>query len=634
VLIYLLLCVLTILFSRTFFIEVLQGGSSPGALQVIVFFTIPVVLLIFLAVSVVRMIRDHIANRTGSKFQTRLFIYFIITVAFAAVPVTIITIQSVLELSRFWRSMAIQTVLEDAQRFALDAYSLRLEYFESYLAKQDFTDFMARYGREEPDFAADPDPGAIATGGALDGATGDAQARGEAAGREAAGEAGDEGALERDREAGEEAGRLEAIAALAALDLTGVQDFVPREDGTWGSGGFAGLPSRRLASPPLTQRGFAPRELPRDTDVIRYVQMTEETLIRVVSCDLGTGFDRAVDTIEEEKARYEIIGSLGANLPSLIAFYYGVFFFPTLLMTMIISFSFTRRVTQPLVELAEATRRVAEGDFSIQILTHPDDELGLLIRSFNAMVRNLKETRSALLKAEKISIWQTMAQQLAHEIKNPLTPIKLSAERVLRRWRTEPERLGEIVESSMLAVIQEVEGLSTLLTEFRTLSRPIEASQTRVALRELAGEIITPYRSSHPNVQFDISYMDPALTAKIDKRYLSQVLTNLIINGIDAMDGAGLIEIRTDLVKKRESRYCRLSIRDTGKGIPPEAQPHVFTPYFTTKKSGTGLGLPIVERIINDHGGTIWFNTAEGAGTTFFVDLPLDESGGETDDRQ
>jgi nitrogen fixation/metabolism regulation signal transduction histidine kinase len=610
-LIYVLLCVLTVLISRIFFVEILQNGAAPGMLQLIVFFTIPMVLMLFLALSVVNLIRDYIANRTGSKFQTRLFAYFIVIVICAAVPVTVLTIQSVLELNRFWRNLKVNTVLEDAQRFALDVYSLRLERFETLLEKQDFDAFMARYGREDAFFTVSPGPVSAGT-------------EAEAAGGEA------DAALR----AREEAEQLEAIAMLEAQELVGVQDFLPGDDGAWVSRGFAGVPSGRLYSPPLAQRGFVPRELPRDTDVIRFVQIADRNRIRVISCDLGTGFDLAVDTIEEEKARFEVIGSLGINLRPLLIFYYGVFFFPTLLMTMIISFSFTRRVAQPLVELAEATRRVAEGDFSIRILTRPGDELALLIRSFNSMVRDLERAQGALLDAEKTSVWKTMAQQLAHEIKNPLTPIKLSAEQVLRRWKNEPERIGEILEGSMLAVLQEVQSLSTLLTEFSSLSRPMEPSLGRVALRELTGEIISPYYSSYPQVQFDIGHIDPALMVKMDKRHLSQVLTNLIINSMDAMDHAGLIEIRTDLVKKWESRYCRLSIRDTGKGIAPEAQPSVFTPYFTTKESGTGLGLPIVERIVKDHGGMIWFNTAVGVGTTFFVDLPLDESGGETDARQ
>ena len=292
---------------------------------------------------------------------------------------------------------------------------------------------------------------------------------------------------------------------------------------------------------------------------------------------------------------------------------------------LIIAISFTRRVTNPIVELTEATRRVAEGDFSIQILARRGDELGLLIRSFNAMVQDLEKSRAALVKAEKISIWQNMAQQLAHEIKNPLTPIKLSAERVLRRWSNEPEKINEIIEDSMLAIIQETEGLSNLLNEFRTFSRPMESSNSWTKVGDALAEVLNIYRGSYPEVLFDIEHTMGDITLKIDKNRFSQIVSNLLLNSIAAMDGRGFIEIRTDMVKKRDLQFCRLSIRDTGKGISKQDSEKVFIPYFTTKKSGTGLGLPIVERIVNDHGGVIWFNTAENAGTTFYTDLPVSE---------
>jgi nitrogen fixation/metabolism regulation signal transduction histidine kinase len=218
-----------------------------------------------------------------------------------------------------------------------------------------------------------------------------------------------------------------------------------------------------------------------------------------------------------------------------------------------------------------------------------------------------------------------MAQQLAHEIKNPLTPIKLSAERVLRRWRNEPENVGEIIEDSMLAVIQETEGLSSLLNEFRILSKPMEPSQSSSKVGETAEEVTSLYRGSYPEVLFNIERIAGDVTVKMDKNRFSQLLTNLTLNAIAAMDGKGYIEIRTDLLKKRDMKYCRLSIRDTGKGISKEYSQQIFSPYFTTKKSGTGLGLPIVERIISDHGGVIWFNSEEGMGTTFFIDLPVRE---------
>jgi len=297
---------------------------------------------------------------------------------------------------------------------------------------------------------------------------------------------------------------------------------------------------------------------------------------------------------------------------------------------LIIAISFTRRVTHPIIELTEATRRVAEGDFSIQILARRNDELGLLIRSFNVMVQNLEKSRAALVRNEKISIWQNMAQQLAHEIKNPLTPIKLSAERVLRRWQNEPDKIGEIIESSMLAIIQETEGLSNLLNEFRTLSKPMEPSQSWTDLAQTIKEVISPYAGSYQEIIFNIDNVQNDISVKIEKQRLTQILTNIIINAIDAMNGSGTIEIRTDLVKKREVMYCRLSVKDSGGGISTSDSEFVFTPYFTTKSSGTGLGLPIVERIVNDHGGMIWFNSAEGVGTTFFIDLPSTDPQSQT----
>jgi nitrogen fixation/metabolism regulation signal transduction histidine kinase len=563
VFIYLVLCVITIPLSKTFFTEILREGVVPSPLRLIIFFTIPGVLLLLTSFSLFGLIRDIAGRRTGSKFQARLMAYFIVTVIFAAAPVTIITIQSLYELVHFWRDIDMNEALDIAQAMALNNYGFRTERLE-------------RLALEE----GDP-----------------------------------EQLLRRDEY------------------LLGIQDFrirsAARGEGSGGSpadwieGAYWGKTEIRQSLPPDPRQGFVSRHLPRDEDLIRYIVLPRPGELRLFSYSLGEGFDRALKVVANEQNDLEIVESLRKNMRTLLILYYGVFFFPILMMTVIITFSFSRKVTQPIVELTEATRRVAEGDFSIQIMSRPGDELGLLIRSFNAMVQDLEKSRTALVKAEKISIWQSMAQQLAHEIKNPLTPIRLSAERLLRRWRNNPENIGEILESSMLAIIQETEGLSNMLTEFRTLSRPMDISPANTSLQELIGETAAPYRSSFPELRFNLDDVED-LSFRMDRRHISQALVNLIGNAIDAMNGKGTIEIRTDLVKKREIRYCRLSIRDTGKGIPETVRNEIFTPYFPTKESGTGLGLSIVERIVNEHGGTIWFNSAEGTGTTFFIDLPME----------
>jgi nitrogen fixation/metabolism regulation signal transduction histidine kinase len=575
VLIYVLLCVLTVVFSRTFFSTTLRDGQIPGILNRIVFFSIPAVLLVFLAVSVVSLLRDVMARRIGSKFNIRLLAYFIVVVAFAAAPSAIITTLAVRELIDFWRSINAVSAAEAAHDFAMETFSLRVEKLEDMAGEIDFSPWMR--------------PG----------------------------------------------GTMAALPAALPADVLAVQDFRQNAGRGWESLAFTGDEAQRLPAPPILQPGAVSREMPRDAGIVRYAlyprEYPREQVIRIVSYSLGEDFDRKYGAIENEISYFEIIDSIRNNLRPLLVFYYGVFFFPTLLMTAIIAISFTRRVTQPLVDLTEATRRVAEGDFSIQILARRGDELGILIRSFNAMVQDLEKSRAALVKAEKISISQNLAQQLAHEIKNPLTPIKLSAERVLRRWQNDPERIGEILESSMLAILQEVEGLSNLLNEFRTFSHPMEPSSSWTDLRKALEEAVGPYGSSHPGIRFAVEHVGKDISVRIDKHRIHQVLTNLFVNAIDAMNGQGLIEIRSDLVKKRESRYCRLSIRDTGKGISEQNGASIFTPYFTTKETGTGLGLPIVERIVNDHGGAIWFNSAEGTGTTFFIDLPLDVPGTSTE---
>jgi nitrogen fixation/metabolism regulation signal transduction histidine kinase len=563
ILVYALLCVLTVLFSRSFFSETVYEGKVPDRLNLVVFFTIPAVMLIFLGIASASLLSDIIFRRPGVKFKARLLGYFIVIVIFSAAPMFIVTGISINEVIRFWYSVEADAAKNAAQSFAVDNYRFHVEHFNDIIKNTRWNSIMP------------PRSQALGTPEMPD-------------------------------------------------DIASVQDF-RRTEGGWETAAFAGMEGARLDAVPSESEGFVTRELPRDSGFIRYVLLPTRNLVRLVSYNLGEEFDRGMAAIEKQSDRFDVINTLRDNAQILIFFYYGVFFVPALLMTMIIAISFTRRVTNPIVELTEATRRVSEGDFSIQILARRGDELGLLIRSFNTMVQDLERSRSALVKAEKISIWQNMAQQLAHEIKNPLTPIKLSAERVLRRWRNEPEQVGEIIEDSMLAIIQETEGLSTLLNEFRTLSKPVEPSQSWTGVDEAVEEAAAPYRSSYPEVWFSIDHAGGGVTVKIDKHRFIQMLTNLLINGIDAMDGKGLIEIRTDIIQKREIRFCRISVRDSGKGIGKEALPNIFTPYYTSKENGTGLGLPIVERIVNDHGGSIWFNSAEGAGTTFFVFLPISE---------
>ena len=557
ILIYSLLCVLTFLFSRNFFINTLQNGEMPDRLNLFVFFTIPAVLIIVLGFSVFNLIMDFIFKRPGSRFNARLLVYFAVIVIFSIAPTTLMTSAALNEIVRFWHSLDSNAAVKAANSFIADSYSMHLDRFERTLRQNSF--FGGNTAREKL-----PDD----------------------------------------------------ISSIQVFRL--VNDMLNER---WTEASYTGDERFRLQSPPSAETGFVTRSLPRDQDTIRYVQKMPQNAVRVINYNLGGDFDRGKALLDNQAERFETVNLLRTNIFPLLVYFYAAFFLPTLLMTAIIAISFTRRITRPIVELTEATQRVADGDFSFQILSNRRDELGILIRSFNSMVQDLEKTREALVKNEKISIWQNMAQQLAHEIKNPLTPIKLSAERVLRRWKNNPEQIGEILESSMMAIIQETEGLSVLINEFRTLSKPMEPSKSLTNLKEPVEEVINAYSGSYPNVKFNLAHIQE-MQIKIDKHRLSQILTNLVINAIDSISGNGEIELRSDIVKKREICYCRISVKDSGKGISEQEGRQIFTPYFTTKESGTGLGLPIVERIVTDHGGAIWFDSALGIGTTFYIDLP------------
>jgi nitrogen fixation/metabolism regulation signal transduction histidine kinase len=575
--IYVSLCILTILLSKTFFASILQDGRITDRLMLVVFFTIPAVLFIFLIISLVRLAQDFITRKTGRRFQARLLGYFTIVSLFSAIPLVLITALSTTEIMRFWNTLDMESTMNYAQQFVMDAYSLHLEKAQDMADNTDFDRILENQSESLPD----------------------------------------------------------GLIAIQDFELPSAKGMIgngaeAEDKAQWTSSRFWGRADQTLDAPPVQFPGFVTRQKNRDIDVVRYLIIINERTVRLVTYDLGEGFDAAIDGFETQRVRFDALKTLNIQFKQVLLFFYAVFFLPATLVTLIIAISFTKTITKPIIDLTEATRKVANGDFSISITAKKNDEFGILIQSFNTMVRDLEKTRNSLIKAETISIWRQMAAQLAHEIKNPLTPIKLSAEWVLRRWQSAPEKMGEILESSMLSIIQEVEGLSNMLSEFRTLSRPMEPSLSSVNVFERTEPLVASYRFSYPAIEFDASNVDYTAAVKVDARRFTQIMTNLIVNSIDAVNATDAeggntkrIEIRTDKVKKQGAVFWRISVTDTGQGILPEVAKKIFTPYFTTKEAGTGLGLPIVERIVGDHGGAIWFNSSPNLGTTFFVDLPV-----------
>jgi nitrogen fixation/metabolism regulation signal transduction histidine kinase len=447
----------------------------------------------------------------------------------------------------------------------------------------------------------------------------------------------------------EELGRIERAAAgiadesigraaRASAILAGLKARDPRMEAVElfegdSSVDFAGPAYARLASTPPSPAAGSPGHLlaassSGATNLVRYeVRLhgpVKSDAFAVLSLRMPEGLDSAAALLGKAARTASFLAPFSAKWASLLALLYSFLVLPLLLVAALLGIAAADLVAEPLMSLEEATRRVAAGDFGVRLIVKPGDETGRLVASFNRMLGEIERSRSDELRKEKIDAWQDIAQRLAHELKNPLTPIRLAAERVLRRWKSDPSLAAPIIEGSMLAIVKEVEGMDALLSDFRAFASLPEPQRGWAELSGLISESVALYEASYPEVRFRLDGLPVGMTLRVDRSAMKRALGNLLVNAIDAMDGRGEIEIAADLVKAADSRYCRLKIRDTGHGIPASLGEKVFLPYFTTKSSGTGLGLSIVERIVAEHGGAIRFESEEGAGTTFYVDLPLD----------
>ncbi len=230
------------------------------------------------------------------------------------------------------------------------------------------------------------------------------------------------------------------------------------------------------------------------------------------------------------------------------------------------------------------------------------------------------EDITELLKAQQALAWQEVARRMAHEIKNPLTPIKLSAERILKKWKRGDDNLGSVIESATNTIIKEVQQLQSMVNEFSRLGRMPQIRRSETDFNELLDELKQIYRDFDDRLKFITEGDLPKV--KIDRDQIKRALMNLIDNAIAATDDGGSITL---LVKYHESPgQIGIEVRDTGVGVSEEDRDKLFLPYFSKKKGGTGLGLAIVHKIITDHGGKISVSDNEPRGTVFNIGLPVD----------
>ena len=273
----------------------------------------------------------------------------------------------------------------------------------------------------------------------------------------------------------------------------------------------------------------------------------------------------------------------------------------------------------PVRKLLAGTREVGLGNLEVTIEHHSRDEMMTLIDGFNTMIRNLKAHEQELAEMSKKVAWTEMARKVAHEIKNPLTPIQLSAEHVLKVYEDKRGDLDKALKESMSYIISEVENLRRIAQEFMEIARDTTVSKEPVDLRVLLEEALQPYsRLLAERIRFKFVAEGSDFRASGDAAKLKTAFRNIVANAVEAISQQGDVALSIG----RKGRVFTIAVRDSGPGMSKETVDRIFDLYFSTKDAGTGLGLPIAKKIVEEHGGTIRVTSEPGKGTTVVIDLP------------
>ncbi len=292
------------------------------------------------------------------------------------------------------------------------------------------------------------------------------------------------------------------------------------------------------------------------------------------------------------------------------------------LASIIVAVFIANQITRPLVVIQENLQKMELGKRNEPITYKRNDEIGSLVKEYNKKVDELAVSADLLARSERESAWREMAKQIAHEIKNPLTPMKLNIQ-YLQRTKGKNKEYNEFLERVTATLIEQIDNLSNIATEFSNFAKiPVARNQIFVLAEQLQKVIDLYETHNRAHIEF---YPGEHKNLKVnaDREQLSRAIINLIKNGIQAIpkSRSGLIQIKLD----RRDHMAVISVSDNGTGIPEELQGKLFSPSFTTKTSGMGLGLSIVKNIVENFAGKIWFETQPGKGTTFFLEIPVFE---------
>jgi signal transduction histidine kinase len=286
----------------------------------------------------------------------------------------------------------------------------------------------------------------------------------------------------------------------------------------------------------------------------------------------------------------------------------------------IIALFITNRITRSFSFISEKMKAVNLGQRNEAIDWDSDDEIGELVYEYNKMVAKLDESAVDLAKSERESAWREMARQVAHEIKNPLTPMKLSLQYLQKSIENKLSNVEALTANVAKTLVEQIEHLNHIAGEFSQFANIGNAKNEIVDLNEVI-KSVTQLHSINDRMSIVWQPAVKSVNVLADKTHLNRLFTNLVLNAIQAIPSDADVQINID--ESINDNKVLIKVTDNGNGIPEEVQSKIFTPNFTTKSSGTGLGLAMSKGIVEQTKGRIWFETAAGVGTTFFVELPI-----------
>jgi nitrogen fixation/metabolism regulation signal transduction histidine kinase len=286
----------------------------------------------------------------------------------------------------------------------------------------------------------------------------------------------------------------------------------------------------------------------------------------------------------------------------------------------IVALFITNRITRSFSFISDKMKQVNLGKVNAEIIWNRNDEIGELVNEYNKMVGKLDDSAAALAKSEREGAWREMARQVAHEIKNPLTPMKLSLQYLQKAIAEKSNNVNELTASVANTLVEQINHLNQIAGEFSQFANIGNPKKEIIELNEEL-KMVLQLHSMADNVSIVFNPVHSVCKIEADKTQINRLFNNLVLNAIQAQQQNTESKIVID--EEINNNTILVKIKDNGTGIPLEQQSNIFIPNFTTKTSGTGLGLAMCKGIVEQSNGKIWFKTEENVGTTFFIELPL-----------